>query len=195
MSAVDATRVAPARITTAARLTRAWDHAGRVPRRTTVLAITTSVLLSTTIGTGLPVRVSAAVVGVVLASAALVDLHEHRLPNPLLAVGLVAVSFGTAVQSADAVLSALAGLFLAGVPMLVAHLRRGVGLGDVKAAAVAGASLGPVSVQAAPVAVAVAALVAAATGWCTGRRRMPLGPALWLGWAAAMWSTSMGWFR
>ena len=196
MNAVDATQVAPARrITTAARLTRAWDHAGRVPRRTTVLAITTSVLQSTTIDTGIAVRVSAAVVGTVLALAALVDLHEHRLPNTLLGIGLAAVVAGTFATSLHSLLAAAAGFLLAGLPMFLTHVRRGVGLGDVKAAAVVGASLGPVGLMAAPVAVAVAALVAATCGWWTGRRRMPLGPALWLGWAVSMWSTSMGWFR
>lgn len=77
--------------------------------------------------------------------------------------------------------------------MLVVHLSRGVGLGDVKLAAVVGASCGTSALAAAPLAIAVAAIAAAATGLLTRRTRLPLGPSLWAGWAVATAAAGAGW--
>ena len=79
--------------------------------------------------------------------------------------------------------------------MLFVRLARGVGMGDVKMAGVVGASVGPIALFAAPVAVAVAALVAGTYGLVAGRRRLPLGPALWLGWAVSLAAAATGWPR
>jgi prepilin signal peptidase PulO-like enzyme (type II secretory pathway) len=62
-------------------------------------------------------------------------------------------------------------------------LIRGVGMGDVKMAAVIGASAGSVAPIAAPCALAITAVVAAIYGAATRRPTLALGPALWLGWA------------
>ena len=135
------------------------------------------------------VAVSSAVVGALLATAALVDAHERRLPNRLLAVAL-ACALGGAALSVDGgvVLDALIGMTVGGGLLLCVRLTRGVGMGDVKMAAVVGASVGASTtvLLAAPSAIAIAAFVAAIYGHIANRRRVPLGPFLWLGWAATI---------
>jgi leader peptidase (prepilin peptidase)/N-methyltransferase len=122
--------------------------------------------------------------GVSLASAALVDVHEQRLPNSLLAIGAVA---GVVAAVADRVLGgAFVGLAVAGGLMLLVRLTRGVGMGDVKMAGVVGLATAEAGLVAAPIAVAIAALTAGVVGAVAGRTRLPLGPSLWLGWALAL---------
>ena len=57
-----------------------------------------------------------------------------------------------------------------------------------------GVSVGVVSAPAAAFAVAVAAAAAGLFGIAARRHTLPLGPALWLGWAVALQATSMGWW-
>ena len=153
--------------------------------------------LAAALSTDLSLRVALALTGALLIAAALVDVHEHRLPN-----ALVAAAFATSVIGAAATLDlvSLAGLLggtlVAGGAMLAVRLTRGVGMGDVKLAGVIGASAGSLSLPAAPLAIGVAAVVAATFGLATGRRRVPLGPSLWLGWAvsvAAFGAIERGW--
>ena len=135
-----------------------------------------------------------ATVGVLLAGAAFVDSHERRLPNRLLAIAL-ALALGGAVLSLTraVILEAVVGMVIAGVLMLCVRLARGVGMGDVKMAAVVGASVGAstTTVLAAPIAIAIAAFTAATYGFIANRRRLPLGPSLWIGWAVTLVAT--GW--
>ena len=84
-------------------------------------------------------------------------------------------------------------MLLGGGLMLLVRLTRGVGMGDVKMAAVVGASAGAVALMAAPVALAVASFAGATFGVITRRQRLPLGPALWLGWAVALGACAAGW--
>ena len=129
-----------------------------------------------------------AAVGVVLALAALVDVHEHRLPNQLLATASLFV-LGGVVLSRDALLlrNSLVGMTFGGGLMLLVRLSRGVGMGDVKMACIVGASAGAATstLLVAPIAIAIAAFSAAVFGLLAKRRRLALGPSLWLGWAAA----------
>jgi hypothetical protein len=60
-------------------------------------------------------------------------------------------------------------------------------------AAVVGTSAGAVSPVAAPIAIAVAALAGSAYGLLARRRRIAMGPALWLGWAVALGAATAGW--
>jgi leader peptidase (prepilin peptidase)/N-methyltransferase len=132
---------------------------------------------------------STATVGVLLAIAAFVDAHEHRLPNRMLAAAC-AVALGGALLSIDSVvvLHAILGLIVAGGLMLCVRVTRGVGMGDVKMAAVVGASVGActTTLLAPATAIAVAALVGATYGFIANRQRVPFGPSLWFGWAATI---------
>ena len=78
--------------------------------------------------------------------------------------------------------SALAGLEQA--PLLVVRLHRGIGMGDVKFAAVLGAAGGLVSPWVAPFTVLVGALASGTAGALTGRHRLALGPWWWAAWVA-----------
>ena len=177
----------------AVRVERAWAAADPFARRALLAACATSAAVAAVVPVATAVRIAVAITGQLLAAAALVDVHERKLPNRLLAAA-GAVTAAGAVVAGQAVVSGMAfGLLAAGVPMLLVRLTRGIGMGDVKAAAVVGASVGSVRPIAAPVAVAVAAFAGATYGMVAGRRRVPFGPALWFGWAAALTGVALGW--
>ena len=154
-----------------------------------VAACATSVALVLPVRSSAVVAAATAAVGVLLAAAALVDARERRLPNPLLTTALSVAMIG-AILSKDAIVvrSALLGMTIAGALMLLVRLTRGVGMGDVKMAAVVGtsASASTTTLIAAPIAIAAAAFVAATYGFITSERRVALGPSLWVGWASAL---------
>ncbi len=192
MTSIETLRVAPAGTTD--RVVAAWADAHPVTMRAVVAACVTSVALGTAVTAPVAVRWSTAAVGVILAVAAMVDVHEHKLPNRLLLGALTSVTVGVLGASNVAIAVSVAlGMLLAGGLMLLVRLTRGVGMGDVKMAAVVGASVGAVELMAAPIAVAVAAFAAATFGVITRRQRLPLGPALWLGWAVALGACAAGW--
>jgi Flp pilus assembly protein protease CpaA len=166
-----------------------------VVRRAVVAAAATSCLVAMLTPVDGLARFSCALVGVLIVAAALVDVHERRLPNRLLALGAV-IALAGPVLSADPrmLVRGLVGGVIAGVSMLIVRLARGVGMGDVKAATVIGVSVGTVSLVAAPVAIATTAFTAATYGLLAHRQRIPLGPSLWFGWAAALLAASLGWW-
>jgi len=181
-------------VSTTDRVTAAWAHAPSLTRRAVVAACVTSAALATVGPAPLAQRWCTATVGVLLTVAALVDVHEHRLPNRLLAAAFVAGAVGAGASLDGRVLLAFAaGALLGGGLLLAVRLARGVGMGDVKMAAVVGASAARTSLVAAPIAIAIAAFVAATFGLLAGRRRLPLGPSLWFGWAVAVASAFTGW--
>jgi prepilin peptidase CpaA len=195
MSAVDAMRVAPAGpIATAERLRIAWEHASSVVRRASVLAAMSSVMVGAVAPLPSAVQVSTAAVGVSLVLAAFVDVYERRLPNRLLAAGAVALLAAAPFAGANGAVSMALGATLGGGLLLAVRLLRGIGMGDVKAGVLVGASVGVLSPAAAAFAIAVAAATAGAVGILARRHTLPLGPALWLGWAVALLATSMGWW-
>jgi leader peptidase (prepilin peptidase)/N-methyltransferase len=163
--------------------------------RAAAAALVTSVVVGVTTTGGWPVRCSTAATGVVFVGAALVDLHERRLPNRLLQLSAVGVLAGwLAAFDGQLAVRSVAGGVMAGGALLVVHIGRGVGMGDVKMAAVVGASAGMVVFVAAPVAIAVMAFSASAYGALARRSSLPLGPAFWFGWAIAVASASAGWW-
>jgi len=194
MAIVGAIRVAPTTSTTADRLGAAWVHATWPTRRAAVLSVLTSVLFGVMTPAAVAVRAAVATTGAVAAAAALVDVHERRLPNRLVLLGLSLTLAPLLVGTPGDVLRVAAGVVLAGGLLLAAHLRRGVGMGDVKLAGVLGGNVALLSLSAVPLAVAVAAAVAAASGWWLRRTSLPLGPALWFGWAAAVATAGTGWW-
>ncbi len=186
------------RVPTTDRVVGAWAAAHPVTRRAVIAACITALVVGTAAPLPDAARVAAVATGMLLAIAALVDLHEHKLPNRLLATALAVTVIGLAGSGHASLLGrALLGLILAGGPMLLVRLARGagmaVGMGDVKMAGVVGASVAPVVITAAPLAIAVAALVASAYGAMARRSRLALGPALWFGWAVALIAASSGW--
>lgn len=171
------------------RVAQAWQHTGVPTRVAWCVAAAGSVAIATRAWAPPPLI---ALVGVLLATAALVDVVEHRLPNLLLS-GAAATAVVAAATTGELVVAAL-GAVIAGGLLLAVRLVRGLGMGDVKMAAVLGAALGPRALMAAPLAIAVASFVAVGLGLALGRARLALGPSLWLGWAAAS-VMPLGWFR
>jgi leader peptidase (prepilin peptidase)/N-methyltransferase len=134
---------------------------------------------------------------------AVIDARRFIIPNELVAAGFVlglvhAALVGSPDVVAGLALAALRGTILAAIFLAIRigyrrlRGRDGIGLGDVKLAAVAGVWL---DWQALPIAVELAALSALAfyvlRQWTLGRplqatTRLPLGlflaPAIWLGW-------------
>lgn len=79
-----------------------------------------------------------------LLTAALFDLARHRIPNPLLLLGLVLAFYvQLALPMGGGLWATLAGVGVASVIMLPLYLLRVMGAGDVKLLAMVGAFLGP----------------------------------------------------
>lgn len=170
--------------TTTRRVAQAHAGVTTLARWAWLAACTSSCLIAAALGQSAVAQVATGAAGVLLATAALVDVHEYRLPNRLLAAAAVLVLLAAAAEGGLG--RSLVGALLAGGLLLVVRLARSVGMGDVKMAAVVGAGAVHQHLVAAPVAVAVAALVAAGGGVLLGRARLPMGPSLWLGWAVAL---------
>lgn len=181
------TAAASLALSTTERVERAWARVGATTRRASVAAGLTVGGLAAALEADWSLRVALALTGALLIATALVDVHEHRLPNALVAAALATSLIGAAATlDLVSLAGSLGGTLVAGGAMLAVRLTRGVGMGDVKLAGAIGASAGSLSLLAAPLAIAVAAVVAAAFGLATGPRRVPLGPALWLGWAVSV---------
>jgi prepilin signal peptidase PulO-like enzyme (type II secretory pathway) len=187
MNTADCVQAEP--VPTLDRVAQAWDRSSVLARLAWCTATAASLVIAT--DAGRPLWTTAAV-GALLATAALVDATERRLPNSLsLAAGVLAMASAFVTGQ---VAAAIGGALIAGGLLLAVRLVRGLGMGDVKVAAVIGASVGSRALAAAPVAIAVAAFAAAGYGLLRNRSRVPLGPALWLGWACAL-VVPMGWSR
>ncbi|MET0323955.1 MAG: prepilin peptidase [Ilumatobacteraceae bacterium] len=133
------------------------------------------------------IAVSLALVALVV--AALVDVVEHRLPNALVGLGLVPVVLCLAAAGSSDLLGAcLLGAALLGGPLLVTHLASpaGMGFGDVKAGAVAGAAVGLIDPQLAVLALVLGLATAATWGLLRRSRTVPFGPGLVAGSLAAL---------
>lgn len=175
------------------RVVMAWLHAHHVTRRALVAAVVTSIAIGAAAPVPFVARVAIGAVGTLLALATLVDVHERRLPNRLLGAALAVASIGWfATLDPISIVRAVVGLLVAGSLLMIVRIARGIGMGDVKMAAVVGASTGGASLLAPPAAIAVAATVGATYGLLSHRLRIAFGPALWLGWASAFALASGG---
>ena len=157
-----------------------------------------SVLTSVVFGAMTPVtpaaRGAVMATGVVIAVASLVDVYERRLPNRLVLLALCCTVIPLLFGAPGDLLRVASGLVVGGGLLLAVRLRRGVGMGDVKLGGVIGGNAALVALPAAPVAVAVAAATAAGAGLVLRRSSLPLGPALWFGWAVAIATAGAGWW-
>ncbi|MSO42352.1 MAG: prepilin peptidase [Solirubrobacterales bacterium] len=128
----------------------------------------------------------------ILAAVTLTDLERHLIPNAILAVGAV-IGVGIVVATDPsslperAISAAAAGGFLL---IFALAYPRGMGMGDVKLAAVMGLYLGPEVAAAILVAVAAGAVVGVAMIALQGKeargRAIPFGPFLALGGVVAL---------
>jgi leader peptidase (prepilin peptidase)/N-methyltransferase len=192
MTTINMGRLLPIPTSTIERVAAAWADSHPVARRAAVAAAITSTALGGAVAAPAPQGIAVGVTGVVLAVAALVDTVEEKLPNRLLALAAYVTIVGTLPSWREgAVVACVLGGLIAVLLLGIVLLARGVGMGDVKMAAVVGMSAGSLWLVAAPAAIAVAALVAGGYGVLSGRSRLVLGPSLWLGWmvaiAAAIW--------
>ncbi len=163
------------------RIGRAWRDAGTAAQFACVvaLALTVAVAAWWTSDTVAAPATGASVV--VLVSAALVDVAEHRLPNGLVAVAALPVVVTLiAAGSGDLARSAAVGAVMFAGPLLLTHLvsPAGMGFGDVKAGAVLGAALGLIDPQVALLALVLGLASAAAWGLARRARSVAFGPGL-----------------
>jgi leader peptidase (prepilin peptidase)/N-methyltransferase len=143
-----------------------------------------------------------ALLALVMLAIAVVDAREYIIPDALTATALALALVNAAIQGETAI-GGLEVAVLRGAVLVLCFLalragyhrirgRQGIGLGDVKLAAVAGAGLEWTTI---PIAIEIAALAALATvvirQWVRGQPlratgRLPFGlflaPAIWLGW-------------
>lgn len=126
-----------------------------------------------------------------------IDLVSHRLPNrlvvPGLAVGLLAAAGSWATTGVFPLVPLVAGAAYGGMLLLLA-LTGGMGMGDVKLAAVLGLASPTVGVAVASplLAFVVGGVVALVVLIVRGRgTRIPFGPFLLLGYAGALGATGL----
>ena len=148
------------------------------PRRRTVVAggIAGAVGIALAAAREVPVAsaIALGVVGVLAAGAAVVDVHEHRIPNRLLQAALAVVVVAAALGGWRTVGDVVVGLLIGSVPLFVVRYDKGLGLGDVKFAAVLGAAGGLVHPGIGLVAVWAAALASGVFALRTDRMRLAL---------------------
>jgi prepilin signal peptidase PulO-like enzyme (type II secretory pathway) len=181
------TIVADSRTDTILRVDEAWT-ALAAPRRALVTGGASAGLAMALAATSVVSPTTAVVLAAVslaAGAAAVVDVHEHRIPNRLLTLSLVLVAVAALIER-DATLGdvAVSGLMASG-PLWIVRYGRGLGIGDVKFAAVLGAAGGLVHPLTGVVVVWLAALSSGVFAAVQRRQRLALGPWLWAGFVGA----------
>jgi leader peptidase (prepilin peptidase)/N-methyltransferase len=140
--------------------------------------------------------------GVIMIAIAAVDARRFIIPNELVLAGLLLGFVEASINRSEVVTAALLGTAVRSVTLALAFLgfrtayrlirgREGIGLGDVKLAAAAGAWLGwtaiAVAVDIAALSALAAVLIRALRGQqITGKTPVPFGlffaPAIWIAW-------------
>ncbi|MGE0141497.1 MAG: prepilin peptidase [Ilumatobacteraceae bacterium] len=176
---------------TTSRLIAAWRGIKPVRRLQALAALLASLGIAALATIAVPTA-SAIVIGIVglLAGAvAVVDLHEHHIPNRLLMLGVVAVTIGATIGSivSDERIAGevLIGLLVAAFPLFAIRYGHGLAMGDIKMAAVLGAAGGLIHPFVGLGTVFVAALSSGVFALVHNRTRLALGPWLWAGFGAA----------
>ena len=169
----------------------AWRAAKPVRRRQAALAALASIGIAAFATVAVPTA-SAIVIGIVglLAGAsAIVDLHEHRIPNRLLSLSLIAVVVGAVVGamfiSGQIIGQVFVGLIVAAFPLFAIRYGHGLAIADVKMAGVLGAAGGLIHPIVGLITVFVAALSSGVFALIHNRNRLALGPWLWAGFGVA----------
>ena len=179
--------VFPSSPSTAARFGQAWQALAPRRRGLVLGGVAGAVGIALAAARQVPMASAIAIgfVGVLAAAAAVVDVHEHRIPNRLLWVATVVVAVAAALAGWRTVGDVMVGLVIGSVPLFVVRYDKGLGLGDVKFAAVLGAAGGLVHPGVGLVAVWAAALASGLFALRTDRMRLALAPWLWAGFVAA----------
>jgi leader peptidase (prepilin peptidase) / N-methyltransferase len=172
---------------TTARFGTAWSSLAPRRRGLVLGGVAGAVGIALAAARQVPIASAVAVgaVGVLAAVAAVVDVHEHRIPNRLLMAALTIVALAAALAGWRTVADVLVGLVIGSVPLFVVRYDKGLGLGDIKFAAVLGAAGGLVHPGVGLVAVWAAALASGLFALRTDRMRLALAPWLWAGFVAA----------
>jgi leader peptidase (prepilin peptidase)/N-methyltransferase len=157
----------------------AWSSSSLAWRGAAIAAILAGVLLAV-LGR-VPFASGLAVAALV--PAALVDVRQHRLPDPWVAaaaITLATLSAVTALVGTTEPVPMLIGAAAMAGPMLVLHLVSpdAMGFGDVKAGVVLGGALGAVAWQLALAGLALAAGSTSVVAITRGRREVAFGPGL-----------------
>lgn len=167
---------------------RSWDGSAGAVCAGAIVAI---ILLVAVAGGVVPAAAGLAIV--TLVPAALVDVHERRLPDVWVAsaaaVFVVATMAGWIVGDTPPTGDAVLGALVVAGPILALHLLSpaSMGFGDVKASIVIGLAVGSVDWQLALVALTLAAGTAGVVGIVARVRTIPFGPFLVLGaWIALL---------
>ena len=168
------------------RVVRAWRALTPQRRRLVMVGSAAALLLALVADTVVPVAsaVALAVVGIVAAAAAVVDVHEHRLPNRLLQLAAVPVVGAAVAQGTDTVVAVAVSMLMAALPLWLVRYGKGLGIGDIKFAAVLGGAAGLLHPFAGLVVVWCAAFASGVFAVRTRRARLALGPWLWAGFVA-----------
>ena len=173
--------------TTRQRVLTAWREL--TPQRRRLVGVAVALTLVTAGAAALVApplsAVAIGVVGLLAGAAAVVDVHEQRLPNRLLSLCLAVVVTAAALDGAWTVVDVAVGLLMAALPLWIVRFGKGLALGDVKFAAVLGAATGLVHPFAGLAVVWFAALAGGVFALRTGRRRLAFGPWLWAGYVVS----------
>ena len=165
----------------------AWRAAPPARQRQAVGGVVAGALVAAAAATVVPspTVVALAAVSTIAGLAALVDVHEHRLPNVLSLLALGAVMAAATYGGLRTTMDVIVGLFIAALPLFVVRYGKGLAFGDVKFAAVLGAAGGLLHPFAGLVVVWFAALSSGAYALLRHRSKLALGPWLWAGYVAA----------
>ncbi len=179
--------VFPRASSTMARVNLAWRVLTPRRRGAVLAGVAGAIGIALAAARQVPVASAVAIgaVGVLAAGAAVVDVHEHRIPNRLVWSALIVVAVAAGLAGWRTVADVLVGLVIGSVPLFVVRYDKGLGLGDVKFAAALGAAGGLVHPGVGLVAVWAAALASGVFALRTDRLRLALAPWLWAGFVAA----------
>jgi leader peptidase (prepilin peptidase)/N-methyltransferase len=174
-------------------LNEAWRAAKPIRRRQAIGAALASIGIAAFATTAVPTAIAIVigVVGLLAGAIAIIDLHEHRIPNRLLTLSLVAVVAGATIGSFvtsghdHLVGEVIIGLLVAAFPLFAIRYGHGLAMGDVKMAAVLGAAGGLIHPVVGLITVFVAALSSGVFALAHNRNRLALGPWLWAGFGTA----------
>ena len=195
VTAATAQATSPRSSTTAReRAAAAWPAVKAAPSRPWA-RVTTSTKIATALICGTHLAVLAGVwgrghlaaagaifvVSALLSVAASIDHVAHRIPNRLLRWAAGTLWVTAAIGGTDTFERIALGVVLGTLPLLILLLTRGIGMGDVKMAAVVGGAAGIVHPLAAIGAVFAMALGSGTYGIVTKQSRVALGPWLWGG--------------
>lgn len=173
--------------TTVSRLVLAWDALPAQRRSLTLGGVAAGLAIAVAATSVVPTgsAIALGIVSVLAAAAALVDLHEHRIPNRILLVSITLVAVAAVAGGAYTTGDVVIGLLIGALPLLVVRYGRGLAMGDVKFAGVLGAAGGLLHPFIGLAAVWFAALSSGLYGISRRRSRLAMGPWLWAGFVVA----------